>query len=111
MGYNGVIMERSGDLFIFDDTDRNRFEGFPNGWVPVEAIPEIFQKILDAQLDNGAEIQRLNGNDTHDRNYAEYLAELQQLHVRSIRLQAAANELGELAGAELIDAMLPAPAA
>jgi hypothetical protein len=102
-------MERSGDLFFFDDIDRNRFEGLPEGWVPVEAIPDIFQSILDAQEANRAAIQELNGNDVHDRNYAEYLVELQQVHVRSVRLQAVAKDLGDLASAELIETMLPLP--
>lgn len=104
-------MHREDDLIFFDDTDKRDYPALEDKpFVPVEAVPDLFQGILDAQESNIAEIHRLNSHDVHDRSYAEYLADLQQAHVRSIRLQRVATAFGDLAGVELIEAMLPATA-
>jgi hypothetical protein len=100
-------MHREDDIIEFNDLDQRRFRALPD-WAPIEAIPGIFEDILTAQADAATDIQRLNSNDTQDKNYVESQAELQKAHVRAIQLQAVAKELGELAGAELIDSMLPA---
>jgi len=60
--------EPGSDIIEFNDLDQRRFSGLPD-WAPIEAIPGIFEDILAAQVDAATGIQRLNSNDTQDKNY------------------------------------------
>lgn len=102
--------EPGSDLIFFDDDDKRDYPALKDKpFVPIEAAPGLLQEIIDAQEANMVEIQKLNSG-INDRSYVEYLADVQPFHAQSIRMQRVAAGLGELAGAEIIEAMLPHPA-